>query len=110
MTTLLLIVLIAVLTLFGTPLFVIISGIALLLFHLAEIDSSALIIELYRLTSQPIFLAIPLFTFAGYLLAESQTPRRLVNLSKALIGWLPAGLAIVALVSCALFTAFTGAS
>jgi len=109
-TTLLLIVLIAVLTLFGTPLFVIISGIALLLFHLAEIDSSALIIELYRLTSQPIFLAIPLFTFAGYLLAESQTPRRLVNLSKALIGWLPAGLAIVALVSCALFTAFTGAS
>ena len=108
--TILIILAIALFTLFGTPLFVIISGIALLLFHAAEIDSSALIIELYRLTSQPIFLAIPLFTFAGYLLAESNTPRRLVNLSKALIGWLPAGLAIVALVSCALFTAFTGAS
>ncbi|WP_456443588.1 TRAP transporter large permease [Caldithrix abyssi] len=110
MTTLLIIVGLILLTLFGTPLFVIISGIALLLFHLAEIDSSAIIIELYRLTSQPIFLAIPLFTFAGYLLAESNTPRRLVNLSRALIGWLPAGLAIVALVSSALFTAFTGAS
>ncbi len=110
MTTLLIIIGLVLLTLFGTPLFVIISGIALLLFHLAEIDSSALIIELYRLTSQPIFLAIPLFTFAGYLLAESQTPRRLVNLSRAFLGWLPAGLAIVALISCALFTAFTGAS
>ncbi|MHB2153219.1 TRAP transporter large permease [Calditrichota bacterium GD2] len=110
MTTLFIIVGLILLTLFGTPLFVIISGIALLLFHLAEIDSSAIIIELYRLTSQPIFLAIPLFTFAGYLLAESNTPRRLVNLSRALIGWLPAGLAIVALVSSALFTAFTGAS
>ncbi len=110
MITMLIVIGLILLTLLGTPLFVIISGIALLLFHLAEIDSSALIIELYRLTSQPIFLAIPLFTFAGYLLAESNTPRRLVNLSRALLGWLPAGLAIVALVSCALFTAFTGAS
>lgn len=99
-----------ILTLLGTPLFVIISSIALLAFHLSEIDSSAVIIELYRLTSQPVFLAIPLFTFAGYLLAESNTPKRLFNLSRNLIGWMPAGLALVALISCALFTAFTGAS
>ncbi len=98
------------LALYGTPLFVIISAIALLAFHLAEIDSSAVIIELYRLASQPILLAIPLFTFAGYLLAESNTPKRLVNLSRMFLGWLPGGLAIVALVSCAIFTAFTGAS
>ncbi len=98
------------LTVLGAPLFVIISSIALLAFHIAEIDSSAVIIELYRLTSQPVFLAIPLFTFAGYLLAESGTPKRLFNLSRNLIGWLPAGLALVALVSLAIFTAFTGAS
>ncbi len=110
MITVLLIALLIFLTLSGTPLFIIISTVALYAFHLAEIDSSAVIIELYRLTSQPIFLAIPLFTFAGYLLAESNTPRRLFNLSRALLGWLPAGLAIVALVSCAVFTAFTGAS
>ena len=96
--------------LFGTPLFVIISAIALLAFHAAEIDSSAVIIELYRLTSQPILLAIPLFTFAGYLLAKSKTPERLVTLSQALFRRLPGGLAIVALVSSAIFTAFTGAS
>jgi len=98
------------LALYGTPLFVVISAIALIAFHFAEIDSSAVIIELYRLASQPVLLAIPLFTFAGYLLAESNTPNRLVNLSRALFGWLPGGLAIVTLVSCAIFTAFTGAS
>jgi tripartite ATP-independent transporter DctM subunit len=96
--------------LFGTSLFVIIAAVALIAFHFAEIDSSAVIIELYRLASQPILLAIPLFTFAGYLLAESKTPQRLVELSRAFFGWLPGGLGIVTLVSCALFTAFTGAS
>ncbi len=98
------------LALFGTSLFVIISAIALIAFYFAGIDSTAVIIELYRLASQPVLLAIPLFTFAGYLLAESNTPKRLFNLSRALLGWLPGGLAIVTLVSCAIFTAFTGAS
>ncbi|HID39357.1 MAG TPA: TRAP transporter large permease subunit [Calditrichaeota bacterium] len=110
MTTLIIGLILLLLALYGTPLFVIISAIALLAFHLAEIDSSAVIIELYRLASQPILLAIPLFTFAGYLLAESNTPKRLVNLSRMLLGWMPGGLAIVALFSCAIFTAFTGAS
>jgi TRAP-type mannitol/chloroaromatic compound transport system permease large subunit len=76
-------ILLLLLALFGTPLFTIIAAIALIAFHFAEIDSSAVIIELYRLTSQPILIAIPLFTFAGYLLAESKTPQRLVNLSRA---------------------------
>ncbi|HEM49039.1 MAG TPA: TRAP transporter large permease subunit [Caldithrix sp.] len=103
-------IILILLALYGTPLFVIISAVALLAFHMAEIDASAVIIELYRLASQPVLIAIPLFTFAGYLLAESNTPQRLVNLSRALFGWMPGGLAIVALVSCAVFTAFTGAS
>jgi len=98
------------LALFGTPLFVIIAAIALLSFHAEGISISAVVVELYRLASAPTLIAIPLFTFAGYILAESGTPRRLVNLSRALFGWLPGGLAVVALVSCAVFTAFTGAS
>ncbi len=110
MVTILLCLLLLLLTLFGAPLFVIISAIALLAFQFAGIDTVAVIVELYRLASQLVLLAIPLFTFAGYLLAESNTPKRLVNLSRALFGWLPGGLAIVALVSCAIFTAFTGAS
>jgi tripartite ATP-independent transporter DctM subunit len=110
MTTLIIGLLLILLALFGTSLFVIIAAVALAAFYFVEIDSSAVIIELYRLASQPVLLAIPLFTFAGYLLAESKTPQRLVGLSRALFGWLPGGLGIVTLVSCAIFTAFTGAS
>ncbi len=110
MTLLIIGLIILLLALFGEPLFIIISAVALLAFHFAEIDSSAVIIELYRLASQPVLLAIPLFTFAGYLLAESNAPKRIVDLSRALLGWLPGGLAIVTLISCAIFTAFTGAS
>lgn len=110
MTTFLIGLLLIGLALFGTSLFVIIAAIALAAFYFVEIDSSAVIIELYRLASQPVLLAIPLFTLAGYLLAESKTPQRLVALSRAFFGWLPGGLGIVTLASCAVFTAFTGAS
>ena len=94
----------------GAPLFSIIGAIALLAFHAAHYDSSLVIAELYRLASAPTLIAIPLFTFAGYVLAESGTPKRLVAVSQALLGWMAGGLAVVALVSCAIFTAFTGAS
>ena len=110
MTTLLIALGLLLIALFGAPLFSVIAAIALLSFHFAGIDTAAVIVEMYRLASAPTLLAIPLFTFAGYLLAESGTPKRLVNLSRAMFGWLPGGLAIVALVTCAFFTAFTGAS
>src|SRR5262249_43082278 len=58
----------------------------------------------------PTLLAIPLFTFAGYLMAEGGTSARLLRLSKAVLGWMPGGLAVVAIGTCAFFTAFTGAS
>ena len=58
----------------------------------------------------PTLVAIPLFTFAGYALAESKAPTRMVNLARAFFGSFPGGLAVVSLVTCALFTAFTGAS
>ncbi len=110
MTALIIGLLILVLTLYGTPLFTIISAIALIAFYFADIELIVVIQELYRLASQPIVLAIPLFTFAGYMLAESNAPTRLINVAKAVFGWIPGGLSIVALVSCAIFTAFTGAS
>jgi C4-dicarboxylate transporter DctM subunit len=98
------------LALIGTPLFAIIVSSALLGFRAEEVDLRVVAIEIYRLAEMPILLAIPLFTFAGYLLGESNAPHRLVRLTNALLGWLDGGLAIVALVACALFTAFTGAS
>ncbi len=94
----------------GMPLFAVIAAIALLGFHAAGYDLIAVAVEYYRLGDKPGLIAIPMFTFAGYLLGESKTPTRLVRLSLALLGWLPGGLAIVAIVACAFFTAFTGAS
>jgi tripartite ATP-independent transporter DctM subunit len=94
----------------GAPLFAVIGASALLGFWLAGIDAQAAVIEIYRLTDMPVLVAIPLFTLAGYILGESQAPARLVRLTNALLGGFGGGLAIVALVACALFTAFTGAS
>ncbi|MCX7033280.1 MAG: TRAP transporter large permease subunit [Arenimonas sp.] len=94
----------------GAPLFAVIAAIALLGFHLADYDLIVVTVEIYRLGDMPGLIAIPLFTLAGYLLGESRAPKRLVRLSNALLGWLPGGLAIVAIVACAFFTAFTGAS
>ena len=94
----------------GMPLFAVIAAIALLGFHAAGYDLISVAVEYYRLSDKPGLIAIPMFTLAGYLLGESGTPTRLVRLSMALLGWLPGGLAIVAIVSCAFFTAFTGAS
>jgi C4-dicarboxylate transporter, DctM subunit len=98
------------LALLGAPLFIVIAAIALLSFHASGIDTMSVIMELYRLTASPTLIAIPLFTFAGYMLAESNAPQRLVGVARALFGWMPGGLAVVALFSCAFFTAFTGAS
>jgi len=98
------------LALLGAPLFAVIGAGALLGFHSSDVDLSVVAIEFFRIAETPILLAIPLFTFAGYLLSESRAPRRLVRLSQALLGWMPGGLALVALAACAFFTAFTGAS
>ncbi len=94
----------------GTPIFVVMSLFAMLAFYLAEIEISAVAIEIYRLAQAPTLLTIPLFTFAGYLLAESKSPQRLLRLAEAFLGWMPGGVAIVSLCVCAFFTAFTGAS
>lgn len=107
----LLLILIAFLLMFlGAPLFTVFSGLTLFLLFFSHIDSSAMIIEMYRIATTPILVAIPLFTFAGYLLSESKAPRRLIGLTEALLGWLPGGLSIIALITCSAFTALTGAT
>ena len=103
-------VVLLILALLGAPLFAVIGASALYGFYTEEIDLSVVAIEFYRIAEMPVLIAIPLFTFAGYILGESKAPHRLVVLTNTLLGWMPGGLAIVALVTCALFTAFTGAS
>ena len=94
----------------ATPLFIVIAGITMAIFHTQEIDLSVIPGEIYRITDTPILLALPLFTLAGYILAESQASQRLMRVTQAFLGWMPGGMAIIAFISSAIFTAFTGAS
>ena len=110
MISLLPIILILLFLFFGAPIFAVVSGLGLFLLFSGQIDSSAMIIEMYRMATTPVLVAIPLFTFAGYLLSESGAAKRLVRLSDAILGWLPGGLSIIALITCATFTALTGAT
>ena len=97
-------------TLCGAPLYVVILGAAMLGFLASGIDLVVVGIELYRIADTPLLVALPLFTFAGYILAEANTSKRLMDVMRALFGWMPAGLAIVGFATCAIFTALTGAS
>ena len=98
------------LALLGMPLFAVIALGALLAFHQEGLSLSLVAMEFQRIGELPVLVALPLFTFAGVLLSHSDTPRRLVDLSHALFGWLPGGLSILGLGLFALMTAFTGAS
>ena len=102
--------LLIILVILGLPLFAGILGAAMLGLYVSGVDLAAISIEIFRLATTPILLAIPLFTFAGYLISHGGTSIRLVRFSKSLLGWMPGGLGVVALVSCAFFTAITGAT
>jgi C4-dicarboxylate transporter DctM subunit len=105
-----LVILLIALVLFGLPIFAGIMAAAMIGLHQSGVDFSAIAIEIFRLANAPVLLAIPLFTFAGYLLSEGDTSARLVRFSRSIFGWIPGGLGVVALVSCAFFTAITGAT
>ena len=94
----------------GMPLFVVLGAGGLLATAGQQLDSAILIVEMNRLATSPNLVAIPLFTLAGVTLAAGGAPQRLIRVFNAMFGWLPGGLAIVALTSCAFFTAFSGAS
>jgi len=94
----------------GLPVFLGISAAAMLGLHSNGVSFSAIPIDIFRLANSPVLLAIPLFTFAGYLLSEGGTPERLIRFARSALGWAPGGLGVVALVSCAFFTAITGAT
>ena len=100
-------------TILGAPIFVALGGVAVVLFFgNAEGAGPISMIpdEAYSLVTSATLPAIPLFTLAGSLLAEGGTPARLVRLFRALAGWLPGGTAVAAVLVCAFFTTFTGAS
>lgn len=98
------------LAILGAPLFTIIATSAMVGLRSEDSDLMSLTLNFLGIADLPFLVAIPLFTFAGYLLSESDAPKRLVRMTGSLLGWMPGGLAVVALAACAFFTAFTGGS
>jgi tripartite ATP-independent transporter DctM subunit len=94
----------------GAPIFAILGGAAALLFMSDGITPAAILIETYSLSVSPTLPAIPLFTLAGFILAEGHASERLLRVFRALFGWIPGGSAVVCAVLCSFFTAFTGGS
>jgi tripartite ATP-independent transporter DctM subunit len=106
------------LVLLGEPLFVIISGLALVCFlfldpatHRPLADkASSVILNFATLSEQPALIAIPLFTLAGTIMTHGAISARLVAVARALVGWLPGGLGMACVVACTLFAAISGSS
>jgi len=105
-----LLIVLALLALLGMPLFAVIALGALVAFNEQGLNMTLVVMEFQRIGELPVLVALPLFTFAGVLLSHSKTPERLVDLTRAMFGWMPGGLAILGLGLFALMTAFTGAS
>ncbi|HVK66502.1 MAG TPA: TRAP transporter large permease [Polyangium sp.] len=109
-------ILVALLAVVGMPIFAVMCGISILSW-LGSTNSEQQFVRFIaanvleeRFSSTPILATIPLFTFVGYLMAESKTPDRIVRAASAVLGWMPGGLAIVCTVASAFFATLTGGS
>ncbi len=94
----------------GTPVFAVLGGIALMLLLADGVPAASVAVNHYGLVTNPTLPALPMFTLAGYLLAESRAPQRLLEVFDGLFGRLKGGAAIVTVLACTFFTCFTGAS
>lgn len=94
----------------GSPVFATLGGLALILFWGDGLPIASISLDHYRVVVNPTLPMIPLFTLAGYFLAEGGAPRRLVRVCKVLFGGLRGGAALVTVVACVFFTSFSGAS
>lgn len=94
----------------GAPVFVAMSGIAMLLFFVEGTPIAAVPQATLQLVQNPTLPAIPLLTLAGYVMASGRASERLVRAYKGLFGWMPGGVALMAISVMALFTTFTGGS
>jgi tripartite ATP-independent transporter DctM subunit len=97
-------------TILGAPIFAALGGAGLILFWGDGSPIASLTVDHYGLVTNPTLPTVPLFTLAGYFLAEGGASRRLIRLFRAVVGQLRGGPAILVALVCAFFTSFTGAS
>ncbi len=95
---------------FGAPIFVGLGGLAILFFWNGFTPISSIPAEAYRIVVSPTLPTIPLFTLAGYILAESNASKRMMDVFRASFGWIPGGTPVIVVILCGFFTALTGGS
>jgi C4-dicarboxylate transporter, DctM subunit len=94
----------------GAPIFVMLGGAALILFWGDDSPIASVSLTHYSMVTNPTLPTVPLFTLAGFFLAEGGASKRLIRVFQALLGQFRGGPAIVTVLACAFFTSFTGAS
>lgn len=112
----------------GSPLFVIIGVLAAMCFWLygepslydpagcSTLDPGSICgfdtfpAKMADLTSKNVLLAIPFFVVSGAIMSAGDIANRLVAFAKALVGWLPGGLAVATVGGCIFFAAISGSS
>jgi tripartite ATP-independent transporter DctM subunit len=94
----------------GTPLFVVMGGLALLLLEASGGEMDSVAADIYSALTSANIIAIPLFSLVGFFLSESKAGERLVHTFRSFFSWIPGGMIIAAVIICAFFTSFTGAS
>ncbi|MEW6012840.1 MAG: TRAP transporter large permease [Elusimicrobiales bacterium] len=100
----------ALILLLSVPVFSVITILTAYLYNLEGISITSMVVEFLRLSSMPSLIAIPLFSFAGFIIASSKAPDRILNLFSALFGWGRGGIVLGSILSASIFTAFSGAS
>ena len=104
------VLLLVVAALAGAPIFVVLAGAAVLLYMTIFFPPAQVVLYAYERSIHPTLPAIPLFTLTGLILAQGNVTERLLQVFRALVGWVPGGTAVVCVVVCAFFTIFSGAS
>jgi len=94
----------------GLPIFLVLGGIAYVLFAKAGQPLEIIPNQAYEVLTGSAIPAIPLFAAVGFFLSESKAGERMVRFFQAVFGWFPGGLTVMAVIVCAFFTTFTGAS
>lgn len=94
----------------GTPLFVVLTGAAFLLFGKNVGILAVIPNEGYAMLTSNTIPAIPMFTFVGYVLSESKAGTRLFKLFRGVFGWMPGGMVVASILVSVFFATFTGAS
>lgn len=106
----------AVMAVLGVPLFVIIAVIATIcLVFLSENFRGWLTLDRLSETtadmmSKDVLLAIPFFVVSGAIMSAGGIAQRLVDFARALVGWMPGGLAVATVMACVIFAAISGSS